>query len=379
MTIKESELMDVQQEIGRKLLKGLVPLAPDNFTPIERTPWAGKGISKLVKHAVDQAYADIRIGESWEFSCDPLFPSKIIGSDFTLAELVSRFPAEVLSPGLVSQSVNPTCEILVKLLHADSPLSIQVHPRDDDPALSPEECGKPESWLVLDAESDAGLYIGFSHRISRQELREVLADGKKASNLLQFVPVSVGDYFEIAPGVPHAVGPGVLLLEPQRILFGKSGKTYRFWDWGRKYDVKGQLDMINGKPRDLHVDEALALVDSEKHVGLEFVNSLKRHADILNLPTGCRVSSFPSNDYYQTHILDLQAGSKLYLSIMMGYGALVSIEGSAEWTSRHGVVSAVHQGCPALLPYNAWPFSVASGQGCRFALVTPLGSSCMFQ
>ena len=47
--------------------------------------------------------------------------------------------------------------------------------------------------------------------------------------------VKPGDYFEIEPGVTHAIGPGVTLLEPQRIIKGQSGKTYRLWDWGRKY------------------------------------------------------------------------------------------------------------------------------------------------
>ena len=46
--------------------------------------------------------------------------------------------------------------------------------------------------------------------------------------VLQFVAVKPGDYFEIEPGVPHAIGPGLVLLEPQRILSVKAEKPIVF-------------------------------------------------------------------------------------------------------------------------------------------------------
>ena len=83
-----------------------------------------------------------------------------------------------------------------------------------------------------------GLYIGFDNAISKEKLESLLRDGDKAKATLKFVEVKAGDYFEIEPGVTHAIGPGVTLLEPQRIIKGQSGKTYRLWDWGRKYDER---------------------------------------------------------------------------------------------------------------------------------------------
>src|SRR5262249_40973462 len=141
------------------------------------------------------------------------------------------------------------------------------------------ESGKPESWLILSAEPGAGIYLGFSKAFAKAELFSILADPLRTSelkDLLQFVPVAENDYFEIAPGVPHAIGAGVTLVEPQRVAPGKSGQTFRLWDWDRRYDEKGQLDPIKGKARELHVAQCKHLVDPMQQCGLDFVSKLRR-------------------------------------------------------------------------------------------------------
>ena len=70
--------------------------------------------------------------------------------------------------------------------------------------------------------------MGFNQKVNSKDLESTLNDGDRAKELLNFVEVKENDYFEIAPGVVHAIGPGVTLLEPQRILKGKSGKTLDF-------------------------------------------------------------------------------------------------------------------------------------------------------
>ena len=55
-----------------------------------------------------------------------------------------------------------------------------------------------------------------------------------------------------------AVQMALTLVEPQRVLPGCRGLTYRYWDWNRRYDSSGRPDPA-GKARALHVDEALAV------------------------------------------------------------------------------------------------------------------------
>src|SRR3712207_5808143 len=110
------------------ILSGPVLLTPSLFTAPERTPWGGLKISQNYKrHVLKQ---DKKIGESWEFSCDPELPSTVSGLGSTLQELIDKYPTECLGP-----KAKGKCEILVRLLDAAEPLSLQIHPEDDDADL----------------------------------------------------------------------------------------------------------------------------------------------------------------------------------------------------------------------------------------------------
>ncbi len=337
------------------LTRGPVPLAADNFTPLARTPWAGEELGRRVKQRVPGA-AGARIGEAWEFSCDPAFPSRVLETGETLLSLMERYPDAILSPAQPRG-----CEILVKLLDAGEPLSLQVHPRDDDPALAAGECGKPESWLVLAAAPGAGIYLGFSRAVSKDELRTALEAGDAARPLLHFEPVEPGDYFEIEPGVPHAIGPGVTLLEPQRVIPGKAGKTFRMWDWGR---------LEGGKARPLHVEEGLRIIDPERQVGAAFAASLRRRPQLLAEKNGVVVTGFAGNGHYRTLIVRAEAAAAFQWSIHDGYGALIMLAGTLE---TQGIVLGAGQ--PALLPWAAMPLSSRVAAHTAFAIVIPRGAS----
>jgi mannose-6-phosphate isomerase len=353
-------------------LRAPVKLSADVFTPLTRTPWAGTAIARRFKSAMPGVMPATRIGESWDFSCDPAFPSRVVGRAETLLELVRRFPEETLSPSLAGKGA---CEILVKLIHADMPLSVQVHPADSDPDLKKGECGKPESWLVLDAEPGAGLYLGFSRSMNRDALRELLASGTSSPDWLQFVPVRAGDYFEIAPGVPHAIGPGVLLLEPQRILQGQSGKTYRLWDWGRKYDSSGLVDSARGQPRELHLEASLRLMDPSTQVGASYADSLRRGCERRTPALGLTWEIFPANEYYQLHRVKAAGKRSARLSIRDGYGALLMLDGALQMGSGDERMVVLGRGEPALLPHHAMPLDVEIGNGADVVVVIPAGAS----
>jgi len=360
------------------LLETTVLLRPDRFTPLQKTPWAGTAISTQYKHQLLPLLGQAAIGESWEFSCDPTFPSILADTGETLPDWIAHHPAKVLSPALAKTS--PSCEILLKLLHAASPLSVQVHPEDQDPHLQADECGKPESWLVLHADPGAGLYLGFSHAMSKADLRHLLETKANLAPYLQFVPVQAGEYFEIAPGVCHAVGPGVLLLEPQRIAPGKTGKTYRLWDWNRTYDSQGHFS-ATGTPRSLHLEESLAIVDPAKQYGANFLRTVRKTATVHPLGEKGQYWHYPANAHYQ--LLRLQLPRRCTLQIEGGYGAGLMLGGSATITSRFGRTQLVEKGQPFLLPFHMLP-AVCCGEedpidGSPSELILVLPASAHFQ
>ena len=141
-------------------------------------------------------------------------------------------------------------QVLVKYLFTSEKLSVQVHPCDAD-AL-PGEAGKEECWLVLDAEPDARLAIGFEREVTRAEIAAAASDGT-IEQLLTWHPARAGDLFYLPAGTVHAIGPGLALVEVQQT----SDTTFRLYDYGR--------------PRELHLDRALAVA-----VGAPYPRELRR-------------------------------------------------------------------------------------------------------
>jgi mannose-6-phosphate isomerase len=234
-----------------------IPLRPDNFTQPARTPWGGRRLVTRYKADLLRTAPEGPVGESWELSVTPELPSAT--PDGTpLAELLARDPGAMLGDE-AAQGRDRTA-LLVKWLDADENLSLQIHPPDDYPALTDDQSGKPESWYVVATEPGAGLFLGFRPETTAELVREVLASGGDLSALMAFVPVRPGDFAALDPGTPHAIGAGVTLIEPQLVLPGKRGVTYRYWDWNRRYDAYGRR-ADEGQPRALHLEHALAVTD----------------------------------------------------------------------------------------------------------------------
>lgn len=247
-----------------------VLLSGDVYTSAARTPWGG---TRLVKHFAKRAIepTTLRIGESWELSLGPELPSRTASGE-SLAALIERDRDDWLGA-----SGDRAAGLLVKLLDTDEPLSLQIHPRDDDADLARDESGKPEAWYVVRAEPDAWIAFGWRDGIGPADVRRALdrGDGSLAQ-MLQRVTVQPGDSFVVDAGTPHAIGPGVTLVEPQYVARGKRGVTYRYWDWERRYDDRGALDPA-GRPRALHVEEALRVTDWDASGSDLLARSFRRH------------------------------------------------------------------------------------------------------
>lgn len=254
-------------------------LRGDNFTPIARTPWGGRKIAALKAGlALEPPMAAQEvIGESWEISVGPEFPSKLVDGK-TLASAIARAPKEML--GL--EAGRGSTALLVKLLDTAQHLSVQIHPTDDYEGLASDESGKPESWVVIARADGAGVFLGLEADADATRMRKAVERGEDVSKLLHFVPVEVGDCFVIEPGTPHCVGAGVTLVEPQRVMPHKHGVTYRYWDWNRRYNAEGALDPA-GTPRPVHLDHALSVTRWDQPRGKALVDRVRFRAGAVDL------------------------------------------------------------------------------------------------
>ena len=351
----------------------LIALNPRNFTSLKRTPWAGTALAAGIKRAFADSPSQ-RIGESWEISCDPDALSSVENFPaVTLSDIIHQYPEECLSGDLIAAG-RTHCDILIKLLNADSPLSLQIHPSDSHPGLRANECGKPESWLVLAAAPGSGLYLGFDRAMTLESVRKNLEENTFSADMLRFVPVGPGDFFEIDPHVPHAIGPGVVLLEPQRIIAGKSGKTWRMWDWNKKYNAQGEVDEQSGKPRELHVNESLSILDPETQCGPEYVESLRRAPEETTILPGVTVSVFPANQWYQVITVNLEPWTRVRLRSRCAFACVTVVEGSG--ISRHPDGSSVNlvKGQSYFAPSASLPLDlVTRNQSLQACFVIPAG------
>jgi mannose-6-phosphate isomerase len=129
--------------------------------------------------------------------------------------------------------------------------------------------------------------------VSRQDVETAIDEEARVDALMSFVPVSPGDVFLIEPGTPHAIGKGVLLLEPQRVAPGRRGLTYRYWDWNRKYDSAGRLDPA-GKPRALHRERALDVTQWDRPGGAALLSEIRHCAGPARIEDGARLEILAS-------------------------------------------------------------------------------------
>ncbi len=132
---------------------------------------------------------------------------------------------------------------LIKILKADKPLSVQVHP-DDKLAkeLEGEPNGKSECWYIINKTNKTEYIVGID-TTDEKVIKQSLENKTFQEHLIKLKP-QVGDFINVPAGLVHGVGAESKVLEVQQ----PSDTTYRFYDYDR---------LENGKPRELHIDKSI--------------------------------------------------------------------------------------------------------------------------
>ena len=216
------------------------------FRSGEETPWGGNMLrDAFMKEAPEQT------GESLEISALPERESMVRNGAHAGKSLGRMI--ELWGEALTGK-IDGEFPLLLKLIDAQDTLSVQVHPGDDYAGKNEGgKLGKTEAWIILNCEEGARLAYGVN--TEGKPLADIFAAGTEAiEGVLNWVPVRPGDVYYIPNGMVHAIGAGIQLYEIQQ----SSDVTYRFWDWGRV----GK----DGKARQLHLQQALDVTDTEKHL-----------------------------------------------------------------------------------------------------------------
>lgn len=190
--------------------------------------------------------------EEWLVSAHPRSPGRIVGSG-----------------GATLRDICPSFPLLVKRISARRSLSVQVHPSEATAAVVGGE-PKTEMWCVLEA---GPIFAGFRPGVTAADVERAVHDGSFESILVRF-DAKPGECYFIPGGLVHAIGAGTSVYEVQQ----SSDTTFRLYDWGRVG--------ADGRPRKLHVKEALAALDLSLPPPVPEPAVSCRYFDFAKMPEG---------------------------------------------------------------------------------------------
>lgn len=267
-------------------------LYPLTFTPVlKEYLWGGRNLHRKLGRSLP---AGGTIAESWEIAAHEDGASLVANGSFAgqpLTAVHAELGLDLIGRHNAWAQARGKFPLLVKLLDAHAPLSVQVHP-DDSYAQAHEgdELGKTEMWVVLHAEPGAELIVGVRQGVTADSLRRGIASNRLETQLHR-VRVQAGDHVCVPAGTLHAIMGGLLIAEIQQ----NSNTTYRVYDWGR-------VDK-NGQARPLHVDQALEVIDFDR------VEPPVGTPRLLAAEPGQRRELLCSNRYFTTERITLESGA----------------------------------------------------------------------
>ncbi|MEM9800785.1 MAG: type I phosphomannose isomerase catalytic subunit [Planctomycetota bacterium] len=215
--------------------------------------WGGTALRRLVsdadREAIDWPESE-PIGEVWLVSDRADRASVVDGGPFDGRTLHGLMLSETSAlVGKAETAEGGAFPLILKLLDARSNLSIQVHP-DEVAAARLGVQPKGECWYLLEADAGAEVYLGLADGVDAARFAAGAAS-HDVVDLLHRYAVAAGDGVDVAPGVVHAIGAGIVLVEVQH----NSDATYRIYDWDRS--------ARSSESRETQLDRALGSIDYE--------------------------------------------------------------------------------------------------------------------
>jgi mannose-6-phosphate isomerase len=282
----------------------------------------------------------MQVGETWELVDRVDVNSVVACGSFagrTLHELMQTNGGDLL--GRLAPAPGNRFPLLVKYIDAAAHLSVQVHPDDETQKLGESWEAKSEAWVILGSTEKGCIYHGLHADTTEFGFAAACrAGGAGLDGMLEVHKPKAGQCYFVPGGTIHAIGAGVTLIEVQQ----NSDTTFRVYDWGRVG--------LDGKPRDIHVEEALVCIDFDAPAPAPVTpEDDAKHVELANC------EHFSMGVVTGPLAGDTQAENEpVVLAVIEGSGCLRSGDGEAR----------MNTGDVWLLPASLGPFD-ASGEGLR--------------
>ena len=299
--------------------------------------------------------------EDWVGSTSAL-PAGILGSDFPADTGVSRLPhGESLRDAVSADPVGwlgpehaaalgADPALLVKLLDAGERLPVHCHPTRPFARRHLDSFfGKTEGWIIMRSAPGAGVWLGMRDTVERGDWQRWTSDQDVEAMLaaMNRFPVDPGDVVYVPAGLPHAIGPGVMLTELQEPT---------------SFSVLAE-----------HV--AFGLDDDQATLGLGWdvaidcfdLGGYGRRLDELLLPAGAGPGGsdalrrlFPerADGFFRAELASCEGELALGAA---GFAVLVAARGRGE-VRWDGGVDAIAEGQTWVVPHGAGPLSFSAAE-----------------
>lgn len=355
---------------GEAVRRGLRHAATRPFRVVpffDPAPWGGQWMKTVC--GLDPGEPNY----GWCFDCVPEENSLLLGFGGTRLELpasdlVFYQPEALLGPAVHARFGD---EFPIRFDFLDTMgggnLSFQVHPLA---AYIREHFGMPytqdESYYLLDAGSEAAVYLGLREGVDRDAMAHALhlaqAGGPPfpAERFANRFPARQHDHFLIPAGTVHCSGANAMVLEISATPYIF---TFKMWDWGRPG--------LDGKPRPVHLQHALPNVQWDRTtawVQHHLVNRVEPVAAGLGWReerTGLHPLQFieTRRHWFTSPVLHHTQGGVNVLNLVQGTAALVeSPDGAFAPFPVHYAETFI---VPAAVgPYTIRPLGASPAQEC---------------
>lgn len=267
----------------------------------------------------------------------------------SLREEIEANPLDWLGAAHLARH-GPSPSVLVKLLDPAQRLPVHLHPTRTFAARH-LDCpyGKTEAWVILESEPGGGdVFVGTHRAVDGDEWEALVAsqDTDAMLGLLRPVRVRPGDAVLVPAGIPHAIGPDLLVLELQ-----EPTDLSILLEW-RGFDLEGATDGHLG----LGFDVAIGAIRPDALTDAELEQLVVPAADRPPRPAGTAAPVMPAGaaPYFRAWSVE----STTDIELPEGFGVLLVVDGGGRLVHRSGELE-VRRGDALVIPAAAHPCRLA--------------------
>lgn len=301
-----------------------------------------KGGAKIRALRSDGAPGD-RVPEDWVASTTTLFGEEETGlsrlpDGRRFVDVVNEAPESWLGPDHLNAYGSDT-KLLVKLLDAGQRLPVHLHPEH---SFAREHLGrrhgKAEAWYILDG---GPVHLGFSREVGRDELDAWVAgqDVEAMLDAMHVLELAPGDSVYVPPGLPHAIGAGVFIVEVQ-----EPEDLSILLEW-KDFAIDGEAEGHLG----LGFGTALDATDRRGWTAGEIGRLVVRQG------SGTGTLAGASQPYFRAERLDVSGSAGLDA----GFSVIVVLDGAGMLTPANAPASPLSKGDTVAVPFAAGNLEVS--------------------